>query len=70
MIIHLKYFYDSVNIVLILAPGRECVEFPLTFLQKKLNEGYFPWELIIHFLEKYYQEINLKSHLNSAPLCK
>ena len=38
MIIRLKYFHDSLNIVVILAPGREfcsvkCVQFPLTFIE-------------------------------------
>ena len=38
MIIQLKYFHDSLNIVVILALGREffsakCVQFPLTFAE-------------------------------------
>ena len=38
MIIQLIYFYDSLNIVVILAPGREffsakCAQFPLTFTE-------------------------------------
>ena len=38
MLIRLKYFHDSLNIVVILAPGCEffsakCVEFPLTFTE-------------------------------------
>ena len=37
----------------------------------KLNEGHLSsGTVIIHFLEKPYQEINFKSHLNSAVLCK
>ena len=31
ILIQLKYFHDSINIVLILAPGR--VQFPLTFTE-------------------------------------
>ena len=38
MIIRLKYFHDSLNIVVILAPDYEffsakCVQFPLTFTE-------------------------------------
>ena len=38
MIVRLKYFYDSLNIVVILAPDCECfstkcVQFPLTFTE-------------------------------------
>ena len=38
MILRLKYFHDSLNIVLILPPRREffpakCVQFPLTFTE-------------------------------------
>ena len=37
----------------------------------KLNEGHFWSETVInHFLDKHYQEINFKSHLNSVILCK
>ena len=37
----------------------------------KLNEVHFSLERVtIHFLDKPYQEINFKSHLNSALLCK
>ena len=37
----------------------------------KLNEVYFSLgTAIIHFLDKPYQEIDFKSHLNSALLCK
>ena len=40
MIIQLKYFHHSLNIVLVLVPGREifsakCVQFYLTFTKKK-----------------------------------
>ena len=35
----------------------------------KLNEGHFSLRtVIIHFLDKPYQEINFKSHLNSVLL--
>ena len=38
MIKRFKHFHDSLNTVLILAPGREffyakCVQFPLTFME-------------------------------------
>ena len=38
MIMRLKYFHDSLNIVVILAPGREflsdkCAQFSLTFTE-------------------------------------
>ena len=37
----------------------------------KLNEVYFSSETVItHFLDKTYQEINFKSHLNGALPCK
>ena len=37
----------------------------------KLNEEHLSsGTVFIHFLEKPYQEINFKSHLNSAVLCK
>ena len=36
----------------------------------KLNKGHFSSETVItHFLDKPYQEINFKSHLNSVLLC-
>ena len=35
---------------------------------KELNEGYFSsGTVIIHFLNKRYQEINFGSHSNSVP---
>ena len=39
MITRLKYFYDTLNTVVILAPGRElfsakCTQFPLTFTER------------------------------------
>ena len=37
----------------------------------KWNEGHFSSRAaIIHFLDKFHQEINFKSHLNSVLLCK
>ena len=36
----------------------------------KSNEGHFSsGTAITHFLDKPYEEIDFKSHLNSAPLC-
>ena len=53
---------------MILPPGykffpAKCVQFPLTFTEWKKT-------VIIHFWEKTHQEINFKSHVNSALLCK
>ena len=76
MLIRLKHFHDSLNITLILPPGREffCskyVQFPLTFYRKKLNEvHFFSGTVFTHFLDKLYHKINFKSHLNSVLLCK
>ena len=37
----------------------------------KLNDGRFSSETAVgHFVEKFYQDINFKSHLNSVALCK
>ena len=37
----------------------------------KLNEVYFfSGAVITHFLDKFYQEINFKSHLNTLLPCK
>ena len=37
----------------------------------KLNEEHFSSRtVVLHFLDKPYQEIDFKSHLNSALLCK
>ena len=64
MIIPLKYFHDSLNIVVILAPGRgffpaKCAK----FYEMKLNKADFSFRtVIVHFLDKPYQEINFKSH--------
>ena len=53
---------------MVLAPACEWSQFPL---QDKVNDGYFsPRTVIIHFLEKSYQEIQLKSHSNSIKVYK
>ena len=47
--------------------------FPISFNVSgiKLNYGhFFSVTVITHFLDKPYKEISLKSHLNSALLCK
>ena len=36
----------------------------------KLNEGHFSSGTVIIHLDKPYQKINFKSHLNSVLLCK
>ena len=37
----------------------------------KLNEVHFSSGIVItHFLDKLYQEIHFKSHLNNVLLCK
>ena len=37
----------------------------------KLNEGYFSVKTAItYFCDKFFQEVNFKSHLNSALRCK
>ena len=72
----LKYFHGSLNIVLILVPGREffcakCVQVSFNISVMKLNEVHFSLETVItHFLDKPYEEINFQSYLNSALLCK
>ena len=70
-------FHDSVNIALILVPGCDffclkCVQFPLSFIYViKLNKVHFSvGTVIVHFLDKPYQEINFKCHLSSVLLCK
>ena len=76
MIILLSNFHDSLDIALILAPdgkffSAKCVQFPLKFAEWNLNEGHCcSGTIIIHFLDKPFQEINLKIHLNKVPLCK
>ena len=58
-----------INIVLIIAPG--CGFFPAKHVSfniygMKLNEEHFSsGTVVIHFLDKPYQEINFKSHLNT-----
>ena len=64
MIMQFKHFYNILNIALILAPGYD-------IYGMQLNEGHFSsGTVIIHFLDKPYQGINFKSHLNSVLLCK
>ena len=53
MINPFKHFHDSVNIVLILAPGCEfftakCVQFFFNIYGMKLNEGYFTTATFIY----------------------
>ena len=71
MIILFEHFHDALCIVLILAPGCEFFWLCSFLYGMKLNKGHFPSGTpIIHFLEKFYQEINFKSHLNYVLLCK
>ena len=73
MIMQLKYLHDSLNIVVILAPGREffsvkCAQFPLTFniYETKLNEGHFSFGTVVPsftFAMKL-RDANYKSHWN------
>ena len=69
-------FHDTLNVVVILAPGSElssvkCTQFTLTFYRMKLNKVHFFFRSVItHFWDKHYQEINYKSHLNNAMICK
>ena len=72
MILRLKYFDDSLNIVLILAPFSWIFLYslcPISFniYEMKLNEVHlFSVTVIIHFLDKPYQKITFKNNLNSA----
>ena len=77
MIIRLKDFHDSLNIVVILAldheffllnvPNFQCFQ----YYGMKLSKGYLSFEtVIIHFWDKTDQEINIISHLNEELLCK
>ena len=73
MIIRLKDFHDSLNIVVILAPccefcSAECTRFPVTFKEWNKMKDIFSL-IIIHSWENPY-EINFKNHLNSVLLCK
>ena len=64
MIIRVKHFHDTLNIVLYCP-----ISFNINGM--KLNEGDFSsGTAIIHFLDKLRQKINFKSHLNSVILCK
>ena len=70
ILIRLKFFYNNLIVVLILAPGREFYELNLSnsfnIYGLKLNTvHFFSGTVITHFLDKLYQEINFKSHLNS-----
>ena len=70
----LKYFNDSLNIELILAPGGEVfyakfTQFLFTFKECSWTKHIFASALLpFTFWDKPYQEINLKSHLNSVLL--
>ena len=74
MIIGLKHFHNSLKTVVTLTPGREFfqakyAQFPLRFTE--WNWDVFSLELFSFiFWDKPCQEINFKSHLNSALLCK
>ena len=76
MIKWLKYFYDSVNIVVIWTPrckffSAKCVQFSFTFCGIKLNEADVSFVTVaIHFWDKFYQEKSLKSYLMDVPRCK
>ena len=65
--LQLKYFYESVNTVVVLIPGCEfcsakSAQFSSTLTDKKLNDGpIFSKTVITHFLDKPYQEINFKN---------
>ena len=67
MIIQLKYFRDSLNIVVSLALDH----WFFNIYRTELNDGhFFCGTVITHFLENFFQEINFKSHWNSLTLCK
>ena len=74
MITQLKYFHDSLNIVVTLAPGREifsakCAQFSLTFKEYFSSDEHFSFTTdIILFWNKPYQEINFKSHWDTITL--
>ena len=78
MIMQQKYFYDSLNIAVIVAPcddvhKEHCEMFPIFFsiYRTKLIDGYFSCgNVIIHFWDKSYQEINFECHSNTLVLCK
>ena len=55
MIIPLKHFHDSLNIVVILARGHEffpaiCDQFPLAFTEGNQTKDIFPAELLLSFI--------------------
>ena len=72
MIILLKYFHDSLNIVVILDPGFEVfsakyAQLPLTFTEWE----HFPFgTAIINFWDTPYLDINIKNLLKCVILCK
>ena len=76
IIIRLRYFLDSLDIAMIVAPACEffsvkCAQFPLICREWNQTKGNFSFGMVfIHFWHKPYQEINFKSHLNSVLLCK
>ena len=64
----IKYFHDSLSNAVIVAPGQEifsanCAQFLLKFTKW---EHFSLGTVIIHFWDKFYQDINFKSHLNSV----
>ena len=62
----MEYFHDSLNIVVILAPGRELISFNIKKI--KLNDEHFSFEtgtVTIHVWDKPYQEINFESPSNT-----
>ena len=67
----LKYFHDSLNIVVnIVAPLVNVPNF-LEHSKNKINWWTFsPGTVVIHLLDKTYQEINFKSYSNTMILCK
>ena len=63
ILIRLIYFHDSLNVALILAS--------FNMYGMKLDEVHFSLGTVItHFLDKPYQESNVKSHLNSVLPCE
>ena len=72
MIIKLKHFYGSLNIVVISAPGHEgfstkCAQCSFIFTEL---ENFSFGAVIFQFWDKPYVDVNIKNHLNSALICK
>ena len=71
ILIKLKYFHDSLNIILIMNfSGYMC---PISFniYGMKLNEVHFSSVTVMTFFwAKLYQEINFSSNLNNLLPCK